>query len=672
MKKNVILIFLAIICFQEAFAQTKYFLPEQIVASNNRPIKDATVKLYNTGTVTLAATLTYLKHSAGRYYWTGGTTTVPWGDYDIYVNIAPTVVADTTKAYMTQVSIRNGYTVNQVTRDSLAAVLSDSIGSIVQVDDTTELKLQTHAEDGFIVSMKSLSSSNIFGGGSFIQKSESDYPIDHINVFDNATAGKVWVELSYYLYAPINPKSAGAKGDGVADEITFLEDAKRLSLTQKKPFYIPQGTYDLSTSLSDTSLAQQATSYMLGDGIKHTTLNFTSNSAGVKINRSTTVRNHNTIIKDLEIQGPGSSTSTVPGVEVDTTAYTWLEKLRIDGFKYGVFMDQPNAPVIMGSQIQNNKFGVYLTGASNEFAFLGNYITLNDSVGLYNTGASKGGVVVGGAIANQPYQIMTDNGASVTTIGTNFESADSSFATVKTNSTQFYFGSTFLRGSAPRIAEVEAGATLHIGGMKLSNFSGTNNRVELKAASGTVINTGNTAFMVYDETNDEHFLANPFDHSPSNASFAADSTERGMFQYKYARNDIDQDNFILYGKVKGTSYHPFHLADGSDWRFSSTSGGGAFSRADQIVNLVGKFTGTSSAGDSTNFTINITDSDINTDYVYLATVRQTGMKHFLAVIGDRSGATIPGAVWHKYDTGGSISFTVYVYYVLKANDGDFY
>ena len=75
-----LLLFLASI----VLGQAKYFCPVTIESSSGRPIKNATVELYNAGTLTKVATLTW--QNAGRYYYTGGESTVPSGVYDVYVD----------------------------------------------------------------------------------------------------------------------------------------------------------------------------------------------------------------------------------------------------------------------------------------------------------------------------------------------------------------------------------------------------------------------------------------------------------------------------------------------------------------------------------------------------------------------------------------------------------
>jgi hypothetical protein len=126
-------------------------LPKPIESSNGRPLNDQIIILVNTGTTTVVDTLKYLKGSPGEYYWTGGTSTVPWGDYDIYIKEAPVTLADTVKAYRTGVDIRNGYTISQVARDTVAAVLSDSAYAIDPIRGTGTLA--TSSQIGYLDSM---------------------------------------------------------------------------------------------------------------------------------------------------------------------------------------------------------------------------------------------------------------------------------------------------------------------------------------------------------------------------------------------------------------------------------------------------------------------------------------------------------------------------------------
>lgn len=64
-------------------AQVKYFIPFQISQSNGRPLNNANVDLYTTGTSTKVYDLTYHDNSDGSYYHTAPITA---GVYDVYVN----------------------------------------------------------------------------------------------------------------------------------------------------------------------------------------------------------------------------------------------------------------------------------------------------------------------------------------------------------------------------------------------------------------------------------------------------------------------------------------------------------------------------------------------------------------------------------------------------------
>jgi len=77
--KTIIFIILALSL--SVFGQTKYFLPVPVESSDGRPIKNATVQLYQSGVKQYD--LTWL--DAGWYYWTNGSDSVVAGVYDVYV-----------------------------------------------------------------------------------------------------------------------------------------------------------------------------------------------------------------------------------------------------------------------------------------------------------------------------------------------------------------------------------------------------------------------------------------------------------------------------------------------------------------------------------------------------------------------------------------------------------
>jgi len=76
MKKVLLILLIPLIIF----GATKYYLPVQIESSNGRPIRDATVAIYDsTGTVKKADCYW---HTSGIYYF---TTSLPAGKYDIKI-----------------------------------------------------------------------------------------------------------------------------------------------------------------------------------------------------------------------------------------------------------------------------------------------------------------------------------------------------------------------------------------------------------------------------------------------------------------------------------------------------------------------------------------------------------------------------------------------------------
>lgn len=105
--KKIIWILLLLQIF--VFGQSKSFLPLPIESSNGRPLMNKSVIIYPTGTTTGGTLLTWF--SSGRYYWTGGSVTVPTGVYDVYVD---------GKAYQEGVSINYGESAIQAVSDSIA------------------------------------------------------------------------------------------------------------------------------------------------------------------------------------------------------------------------------------------------------------------------------------------------------------------------------------------------------------------------------------------------------------------------------------------------------------------------------------------------------------------------------------------------------------------------
>jgi len=129
------LIFLWLILTSFIFSQ-KYFLPISVESSEGRPIKNANVDLYQSGSKILD--LTWL--DAGRYYWTD-TSSIAAGEYDVYVNDVEWY-------------------------SNLAIYYREVTNAVSMVTDTTALKVLSKAE-GQAAYLKQLSSANTNGSGWF-------------------------------------------------------------------------------------------------------------------------------------------------------------------------------------------------------------------------------------------------------------------------------------------------------------------------------------------------------------------------------------------------------------------------------------------------------------------------------------------------------------------------
>jgi len=89
------------------------------------------------------------------------------------------------------------------------------------------------------------------GGGQYTQI-DSMYPETHSGgAYDNATPGKQWVLLSYYLTrSDISVRDFGAKGDASTDDATAIQNAENfLAATGGGRLYWPKGSYYIQSTI---------------------------------------------------------------------------------------------------------------------------------------------------------------------------------------------------------------------------------------------------------------------------------------------------------------------------------------------------------------------------------------------------------------------------------------
>lgn len=665
-----ILLILLLTC--AVFPQTKYFLPVQIESSNGRPINNATVRLYTTGTTTLVATLTYLTGSAGFYYWTGGTSTVPWGDYDVYVN----ATASAGSPHLTQISIRNGYTVNQVTRDSLTQVLSDSFAVVaprnLQFKDTTALKAASFDSAGFTVSLKQLSSSNTKGGGELMLRPAAEETVDGIEVFASGNASYEWVRMERIKGLPISAEHGGVvAGNKAVDNAAKIQALVNLSLTQQRDLEFPVTVPDTifcNSTININSPYTESSMTIRGRGKHRTRIATTHTGDLFRIDNLVGAANGYTKhfkMEDLALVGPGLATSTGAGVWADSTQACNYYNVYSSRFRYGFYQEQANTVRMESCGAAYNKYGFYWSNnvnGSGMYSCVGSY---NDSAAVWLKSNGVHLIIDGGEWGHNYVGVSAGTGASFVINNTNFEFT--TLAAIKTyNCKGLIIDSRFVGayvGYFEQNSDIEFYGTPSITGFVADSLyhhiyhDGTGS---VKHFSGL----RKSNLRIYDDFYDRHIYPTIFTTRPDNGITSADSTVRGNIQNMFYRDGLGRaDRLHFYSRLNDTTYTYYNLATGS--HILSGPNSGFYTAEDRRIQIEGFKNFVSAAATSTTVQVPLSGplpDGYDEFYSMQISLQETAGKNITAVLTGFTATkdTANIKVWHTSDTGGGWTFWVHI------------
>jgi len=593
------------------FGQAKFFLPIPVTGSNNRGLNNQTVVLKNTGTSTTVATLTYLSGSAGAYYWTGGTSTVPWGDYDVYV---------AGKLWRENVSIRNGYTIETVARDTVAQVLADSLDDYLprylQYKDTVQLKLASPDSAGMFVYLSGLSSANGLGEGILVSTPAANYSTNSITVFSSGNGSYEWVRTEHIQGLDWNAEWAGMIGDDSNDNLQEFNFMYPKVVAANTNIYFPEGIYRFSDSLRvRANTIHKRVPMIYGKGYTQTTLKWTGNTHGFKLTKGSTAAIYNPVIRDMRIEGPGVGTSTKAGIRADTTHTGHFEGIYFTGWMYDIYTDQANGLLIDRCWFNASKIGYSSQNSSNEWTALDCYSTADiDSIVFDLQTGTKGAQIIGGGFAHAPIHIRTATSAKINIVGANFEGAEDYWFYAEANSNIRTVGVQI--GSPDTLGWAGNGARIELYGIE-GLGAGYERTVLAQSVAVDVRNYSTSDIRILDESSNVFYFASVFESNPSTGSFAADSSNRGRIYSKWRTSGSgNQDAITFNSQTAANDYHTYNLLNGSDWRVSTTGAQPTFN-VDRMRFVTGTVNG-SAVGNTDSTRISVPFDTLGYQTIYYA------------------------------------------------------
>jgi len=528
-----------------------------------------------------------------------------------------------------------------------------------------------------------------YGGGEMVYVDSSDlktilgYAVaDSVVVFHAPTADRVWFRKNFADYKYINATWAGAKGDGSTDDSTAFAKARRSSINFLRgeiKIYIPAGTYVYTGSLNAELITEgnhNSKSEIFGDGIGATILAPSDTGAdGISVNSNTSYT-YNPYIHDLSIQGVGSGSATGKGIDLSYTQLGVIDRVRITGFKEGVYLNLVNSPVIQSSEIQNNWCGIWGNTAANEYQIRGCYVIQNDSIGWYH-GAGINPGWYGGAMGSQPIHLKLGNGAQANIYGGNWESYETTGMYLSANSVTNIYNLSMNGGDNGRVFTVENGVgQLNIYNIVFSNITPTEGQVYMLGTGSNIRNYSGTPVRIYRSTIGDYHWAQPWVSKPDNAAFTADSSGGGNIEWYRARKvSGNQDRLYWYANQGGSrGYEEVEFTRAWDWGLNtSDTVGTQRSRPERMAFTFGHKDTTTLAGDST---VMFAQVDTNaTGELYFAggfTDRTTGTASdhyggtYVEVLNySTTTGKLKFLVWHPNATAGGLAIKLFWFAIYQ-------
>jgi len=520
-----------------------------------------------------------------------------------------------------------------------------------------------------------------YGGGFFIYADESSYPIDNIEVFDAATAGKVWVREERLRLEPVNVLHAGAIPDGDTDNEAAFENAINLAIDLERNVRIPAApdSYYVANTVNIISDRVRKSLTIFGDGRRRTILS-TDGDTLILVKRYGDPGNTGSTgtwhinLEDFTVTGAGSTTSLGGGIYCDTLLNSTIRRVDALKFKYGIYIDQSNSTVIDQCGASFCQYGVYLFNNVNGTVLNGVTTTNNDSSGIWlaTGGGSVRTVIVGGEHGSQRRNITAGTGANFVAIDVNHELNSvacidmfSSFGTLISGRYLLNGGGAMvrLRGTAPHLALY--------GTLSISNFNADSiyHHIADLSSGAEIKNYTASRFgliRVYSALFGRHIYPSFMTIRPDNGLGTPDSTSRGWLYSVHARDATTLSDYLATDVRLGdkTTIARAILTDSWDWVLRNNTGSHA--RKDRSRFITGFKNFVTDAADHTDVQIPLSDAlpdGYDNFYSAIITPQETNGRDVTVVLTGYVATedTANVRIWHKSDTGGG--FTVWLHYL---------
>lgn len=188
-----------------------------------------------------------------------------------------------------------------------------------------------------------------------------------------------------------NVKNYGAKGDGVADDTTFIQNAINLSPVGGVVFF-PTGTYMISSILT---FLPNRTYAGTGWGSTIKQMNGKNLAQMVKLSDETS-QHPNIIIKDLQFDGNRDNNTNTVGLYLFALLNSMLYRVRVQNCGGTGFFFEGNTNFHSSTNhlidcwsFSNTGYGVYFSGASEDNHIVGGDFGANWNSALYIAGVSS-------------------------------------------------------------------------------------------------------------------------------------------------------------------------------------------------------------------------------------------------------------------------------------------
>jgi len=549
MKKVLLILLIPLLLF----GATKYYLPVQIESSNGRPIRDATVAIYDsTGTVKKADCYW---HTSGIYYF---TTSLPAGKYDIKIY--------TSGEWITL------FDDIQIIPNILTAQ-SDVVHDSLLAHNVSQTNLKV----------------NGYGSG---------YGIDSVGVYQHLKFLQVYT-----------PEEFGAKGDGTTDDYEALQEAIDKINTEGGILRLGEKTYKFTQKLilsPNTSIRDKGI-IIIGSGVKRTKLKYIGNGVALEIKHPAggTNRAYRNVLKNFTLEGTTTAIDT--GISFSKVSKTILEDVMIDSFSIGEIIFNSELITHINVSVVNSNIDVYVYGNSNANIWQNCDVGWADSTGFYFKGSLGNSIIVPDAGLSNIF-IYADSSAVVNLYGGNLESCDK-FIRVGHNATVNVYGARFLKGSKSNslIGYLSGVGSLNFYNIDWADWNSSDSLVVRESYLGDVKLFGlhyKEYLYVYDKYEDTKFPLGLGWHV-SSYRLASKNIEmyRSLIATTYG-NDTYTDGFWFGQQITDNVIYNNPLHKWNDWRFSTNGGeNNSSSEIERGRVYQGYIDFTSNTGDSTIVTV---------------------------------------------------------------------